>query len=244
MTMQIYPAIDLQANRCVRLYQGQFMHNTVYSDNPFMTAKEFIAQGANWLHIVDLDAAKNSSTHHYLLIEEMIRHLSINIQIGGGIRTAKQIETLLSYGANRIIVGSQAIYQPEEVKSWLQQYGAEKIMLALDVKMLADTQYYVCVNGWQNTTDIKLETLLGCYLDNGLIHVLFTDITQDGTLHGPNINLYKTLRKFFSQIKLQASGGISCLDDLKQLKAIDCAGAIIGRALYENKFTLREALSC
>jgi phosphoribosylformimino-5-aminoimidazole carboxamide ribotide isomerase len=242
--MQIYPAIDLQGNRCVRLYQGQFSQSTIYDENPIEVAQTFVKSGATWLHIIDLDAAKDPNKNQYPLIEQLIKNTSAEIQIGGGIRTSAQIEQLRMWGAQRVIIGSQAIHKPQIVQQWLYQFGPEAIVLAFDVTVGADEKAYICVQGWQETTSFELEHTIRFYLESGLKHVLCTDIARDGTLQGPNIDLYKKIRTQFPDLKLQASGGISSLIDVRQLKTEGLPGAVLGRALYENKLSLSEAIAC
>lgn len=240
--MQIYPAIDLKNGQCVRLYQGDFAAAKTYSDDPLAVAEDFIKQGATWLHLVDLDAAKNPVDSQYKLIEKILKTFDIEIQIGGGIREKEQIKNLLELGASRVIIGSQAVYQPESVKSWLNFFGKEKIVLALDVT-LVDEIPYMATHGWQTKSETKLFDLLDFYQKN-ISHLLCTDISRDGTMLGPNISLYLDILKVFPELFLQASGGVSNLSDIQMLKENNMPGVVVGRALYEKKFSLNEALTC
>jgi phosphoribosylformimino-5-aminoimidazole carboxamide ribotide isomerase len=240
--MQIYPAIDLYNGKCVRLYQGQFNQQTVY-DEPIKVAARYSTQGANWLHVIDLDAAKDSNKNQLTLVKQLITINALNIQYGGGIRTAKQIENLLNLKLTRVILGSMAVKNPKLVADWFKVFGAEKIVLALDIKNKADKSY-VATEGWQKLSNTTLFDLLDYYVDAGLKHLLCTDISRDGTLSGPNIELYSKILQKFPSLQLQASGGISSLKDIKELKKINVSGVIIGRALYEKKFNLTEALAC
>jgi phosphoribosylformimino-5-aminoimidazole carboxamide ribotide isomerase len=240
--MQIYPAIDLYNGKCVRLYQGKFNQQTVY-DEPIKVAEIYSLQGAKWLHVIDLDAAKDSSKNQLALVKQLLANNALNIQYGGGIRTAKQIEKLLNLKLARVIIGSMAVKEPKLVVDWLKVFGAEKIVLALDIKNIADISY-VATEGWQKLSNTTLFDLLDYYVEAGLIHLLCTDISRDGTLNGPNIELYSKILQKFPNLQLQASGGISSLKDLQNLKKFNVPGAIIGRALYEKKFSLTEALAC
>lgn len=242
--MIIYPAIDLRNGNCVRLYQGDYQRETIYSDDPFSVAKAFVSEGATWLHIVDLDGAKNPDQNQGVLIAELIKSNDVNVQTGGGICTQSQVENLLEQGAERVIIGSMAVKDRDEVAEWFKTFGAERLVLALDVVMNADKQPMVAVNAWQNISEYSLYDLIDCYKDVGLTHLLCTNITLDGTLNGPDDALYDLLLEKYPFLKLQASGGIQSLSDIKKLSEKRLDGAIIGRALYEKKFTLREVLSC
>lgn len=241
--MQIYPAIDLRNGRCVRLYQGKFEQETVYGEDPFAIAEQFVLQGASWLHIVDLDGAKNPEQSQFQLIKSLCEKLNLNIQTGGGIRQEWQIKTMLDAGLNRVVIGSQAVKEPEEVKQWFDKFGADRLVLALDVQQM-DGVAYIATHGWQEISKNKLSDLIDYYLQVNLQHVLCTDISKDGTLTGPNLSLYQNLLQQYPRLQLQASGGISSLSDIGALRQMSVAGAILGKALYENKFTLQEALTC
>ena len=166
------------------------------------------------------------------------------MQTGGGIRDESQVATLLKAGVQRVIVGSLAVRQPELVRGWLKQFGPEKIILSPDVRLDPAGIPRIAAAGWQETTGVALDDLLNDYLPAGLVHILCTDISRDGKLTGPNSALYAQLVKRFPSLQIQASGGVSSLDDLRVLQTTGSAGAIVGRALYENKFTLQEALAC
>jgi phosphoribosylformimino-5-aminoimidazole carboxamide ribotide isomerase len=241
--MIIYPAIDIRAGKCVRLYQGNYSKETVYSDTPINAAKQFLDKGATWLHLVDLDGAKNPNTNQASLIKELLRIIPINIQVGGGIRTESQIDAYFEAGARRVVIGSLAIESPQLVETWLKQYGSERIVLAFDVNFDGATPI-VMTQAWQKLTDIALFDIVPRFLSLGAKHILCTDICRDGALNGPNIDLYQQMIARFPELNIQASGGISQLDDVRGLKNINVSGAIMGRALYEKKFDLSEALSC
>lgn len=242
--MIIYPAIDLMGGKCVRLYQGDYQQKTTYSFNPQSVVDFFVSEGATWLHLVDLDGAKNSEKNQESQILSLLKQQSLSIQIGGGVRCVKTIETYLNEGAARVIIGSLAVSSPELVLTWFQRFGAERLVIALDVVYDNENNPFVATNAWQKISNLRPESLIETYQAAGLKHILCTDISKDGTLKGPNIGLYESLASQFPALKIQASGGIQALSDLKLLKDKGCNGAIIGRALYENKFSLSEALLC
>jgi phosphoribosylformimino-5-aminoimidazole carboxamide ribotide isomerase len=239
--MYIIPAIDLRNKKCVRLYQGDYNQETVYADDPILIAQQFQSAGSRWLHVVDLDGAKDPELHQRALIEKICKNTALSIQTGGGIRNIDQVEALLAIGVKRIIIGSLAIKQPDFVKSWLGKFGPEKFVLALDVNQV-DDQFYIAIHGWQENSTHNLYDFLADYMQAGLIHALCTDISRDGTLTGPNIDLYKNILAKYPQLQLQASGGVAHLEDLIALQENKLSACIIGRALYEGKFTLDEAI--
>jgi phosphoribosylformimino-5-aminoimidazole carboxamide ribotide isomerase len=242
--MIIYPAIDLRGGRVVRLTEGKFDQEKTYGTDPLAVAREFKAAGATWLHVVDLDGAKDPTQRQTALVERLARDSGLLVQTGGGIRDEAQIATLLAAGAQRVIVGSVAAKQPELVRTWLRQFGPQRIILSPDVRLDATGMPRVAAAGWQESTGLALPDFLNGFLAAGLLHILCTDISRDGKLTGPNTTLYGQLVKDFPALQIQASGGVSSLDDLRGLKPTGCAGAIVGRALYEKKFTLEEALAC
>ncbi|HET7535340.1 MAG TPA: 1-(5-phosphoribosyl)-5-[(5-phosphoribosylamino)methylideneamino]imidazole-4-carboxamide isomerase [Candidatus Didemnitutus sp.] len=242
--MIIYPAIDLRGGRVVRLTEGRFDQEKSYGDDPLAVARGFATSGATWLHVVDLDGAKDPAKRQTPLVEKLARESGLRVQTGGGIREEAQIEALLAAGVQRVIVGSLAVKEPERVRSWYKRFGPERIVLSPDVRLDATGTPRVAAAGWQETTGLALDELLQGYLPAGLTHILCTDISRDGKLTGPNSALYAQLVKKFPSLQIQASGGVSSLDDLRVLRTTGATGAIVGRALYENKFTLKEALTC
>ena len=242
--MIIYPAIDLRGGQCVRLYQGDYQQETIYASEPLVMADVFASDGASWLHVVDLDGAKHPEQAQKKLILALLQKRKLSIQIGGGIRSRETIETYLENGASRVVIGSLAACCPETVLTWFQYFGPERLVLALDVMYDKDNQPFVASNAWQTITKHTPASLISIYQAVGLKHVLCTDITRDGTLQGPNVGLYESLLRQFPELHIQASGGIQSLSDLVLLQDKGLRGAITGRALYEKKFTLREALSC
>jgi phosphoribosylformimino-5-aminoimidazole carboxamide ribotide isomerase len=242
--MIIYPAIDLRGGRVVRLTEGKFDQEKSYGDDPLAVARGFKAAGSTWLHVVDLDGTKDPTKRQTPLVEKLARESGLRVQTGGGIRDESQVASLLSAGAERVIVGSLAVRQPELVRGWMQSFGPEKIVLSPDVRLDGSGIPRIAAAGWQETTSVALDDFLTGYLSSGLAHILCTDISRDGKLTGPNSALYAQLVRKFPSLQIQASGGVSSLDDLRALKTTGSAGAIVGRALYENKFTLQEALAC
>lgn len=242
--MTIYPAIDLRGGRVVRLTEGNFDQEKSYGDDPLAVAKGFATAGATWLHVVDLDGAKDPAKRQTGLVEKLARESGLKVQTGGGIRDEAQVTALLSADAQRVIIGSLAVKQPELVRGWLKKFGPVQIILSPDVRFDATGLPRVAAAGWQESTGVTLDDFLTGYLSAGLVHILCTDIARDGKLTGPNTALYAQLVKKFPGLQIQASGGVAVLADLPPLRAAGVAGVIVGRALYEKKFTLPEALAC
>ncbi len=242
--MIIYPALDLRGGRVVRLTEGRFDQEKSYADDPLALARGFKAAGATWLHVVDLDGAKDPAKRQTALVEKIARDSGLRVQTGGGIRDESQVAALLAAGVERVIIGSLAVRQPDLVLGWLKFFGPEKIILSPDIRLDEMGIPRIAAAGWQETTGVALDDLLNRYLPAGLLHILCTDISRDGMLTGPNSALYAQLVKRFPSLQIQASGGVSSLDDLRVLQGTGAAGAIVGRALYENKFSLQEALAC
>jgi phosphoribosylformimino-5-aminoimidazole carboxamide ribotide isomerase len=242
--MIIYPAIDLRGGRVVRLTEGRFDQEKSYGDDPVAVARGFAADGAAWLHVVDLDGAKDPAQRQVALVERLARDSGLRVQTGGGIRDGAQVAALLAAGVQRVIVGSLAVKQPDLVRGWLERHGPEQIILAPDVRLDAAGVPRIAAAGWQESTGVELDGFIAGYLAAGLRHILCTDISRDGKLTGPNTALYAGLVARFPALQIQASGGVSSLEDLRALQATGAAGAIVGRALYEKKFSLPEALAC
>jgi len=241
--MQIIPAIDLKDGHCVRLLKGDFSAVTQYKNAPLDVALEYQQQGAAYLHIVDLDGARNASPQHTTIIEAICQATQLTIQVGGGIRSTAQIENLLAAGVARVIIGSMAITDAATVKAWLEKFGADKIVLALDILQDEQQTPWLYTHAWQEKSLLSLWDLLADFQSSGLKHVLCTDIARDGTLTGPNITLYQHCQARFPTMSFQASGGVGSLKDIIALKQINLAAAIIGKALYENKVSLVEILA-
>ncbi len=238
------PAIDLIDGEVVRLFQGDYQQKTQYQ----YTAKErqdaYAKAGATVMHFVDLDGAKDSTKRQLTLLKTLVKHDSMTIQVGGGVRCKADVQQLLSLGADRIVIGSLAIKEPALVQQWLTELGGEHIVLALDVKIDASGNKTLPTHGWIEDSGVNLESLLDDYIAAGLIHVLCTDISKDGTLSGSNVEMYQELCQQYPSIKWQASGGIGSLDDIKALIPTGVNGVILGRSLLEGKFTLEEAIAC
>ncbi len=240
----IFPAIDLMDGGCVRLLKGDFNQRTNYDADPVDVAKSFKAAGAEWLHVVDLDGAKDADARQSRLIIDIAQNSGLKVQTGGGIRERSQVERLLEGGIERVVIGSLALKQPILIRRWIEDFGPEKIVLALDVKMNADGVPYPTSHGWKETGEKSLWQILGEYEASGLKTILVTDIEKDGALQGSNVELYKAIGKHYASLDLITSGGVGVLDDVKVLKVLKPHGIIIGKALYENKFTLNEAIAC
>ncbi|XBC44461.1 MAG: 1-(5-phosphoribosyl)-5-[(5-phosphoribosylamino)methylideneamino]imidazole-4-carboxamide isomerase [Buchnera aphidicola (Schlechtendalia peitan)] len=240
----IIPSIDLINGKIVRLYKGKYNFKTFYKFNIKDVLLNYYAQGASIIHIVDLDGALNPDKKQTNIIKVLLSNSDFSLQVGGGIRDDKDIELLFSLGVKRVVVGSSAVYTPEKVSSWLKRYGGECIVLALDLKIFSNSYKEVVVNAWKSSSGISVEQLINKFSSDGLKHVLCTDISKDGTLLGPNINLYKELFNSFKHINFQSSGGIGSLEDIVSIKQSGIQNIIIGRALLEKKFSLIEAITC
>ncbi|MBI6548562.1 1-(5-phosphoribosyl)-5-[(5-phosphoribosylamino)methylideneamino]imidazole-4-carboxamide isomerase [Xenorhabdus lircayensis] len=240
----IIPALDLIDGNVVRLHQGDYDQRRDYGNSPLSRLQQYQQEGAKLLHLVDLTGAKNPAKRQIALLKELLAGVTVPVQVGGGIRSENDVKALLEAGASRVVIGSTAITQPELVKQWFQRYGAEAIVLALDIRINADGIKQVAISGWQENSNTTLEYVIEQYLPVGLIHVLCTDISRDGTLSGSNIALYQEISQQYPQIQFQASGGIGNLADISLLPASGVGGVIVGRALLEGKFTLTEAIQC
>ncbi len=241
--MKIYPAIDLKNNQCVRLYQGDFEKITHYQVRAVEVAKQYEQSGSQYLHIVDLDAAKQGASNHAELIKEILTTTKLSVQVGGGIREQDQLDQLFSLGVSQVVIGSKAVNEPEIVKAWIKNYGAEKFVLAVDFIFDQQNQAKIATHGWQQSSNYTVEQFIEEFLTVNLKTILCTDISRDGTFQGPNCKFYCHLKKLFPTIEIQASGGVASLNDLQQLKQNNIDAVIIGRALYEGKFKLEEALN-
>ncbi|MGY5796329.1 1-(5-phosphoribosyl)-5-[(5-phosphoribosylamino)methylideneamino]imidazole-4-carboxamide isomerase [Rheinheimera faecalis] len=240
----IIPAIDLIQGKTVRLYQGSYDKTTEYQQTPLQLRDLYAEAGAGILHLVDLTGAKNAADRQLELLTNLMKNAPLPVQVGGGVRTAADVEQLLAAGASRVVVGSVAIREPETVQGWLRTYGGDKIVLALDVSINAIGEKTLPSHGWIEESTITLEQVLDGFIAAGAKHVLCTDISKDGTLQGPNVALYTELVQKYPQIQWQASGGVGSLADIKALKPTGVAGVILGRALLEGKFTAEEAIQC
>ena len=240
----IIPAIDLIDGCVVRLHQGNYGARRDYGEDPLVRLQRYQASGAQLLHIVDLTGAKDPKARQSPLLRELLGSLSIPVQTGGGIRSADDVRSLLDAGAARVVVGSAAVKRTDEVAGWMKTFGADKLVLALDVRINKAGNAEVAVSGWQENSGVLMDDLIRAFEPSGLRYVLTTDISKDGTLAGPNTALYAKLAQTFPNIDFQASGGIGSLDDIRAVSHTGAAGVIVGRALLEGKFTLEEAIEC
>ncbi|WP_342608492.1 1-(5-phosphoribosyl)-5-[(5-phosphoribosylamino)methylideneamino]imidazole-4-carboxamide isomerase [Vibrio tritonius] len=240
----IIPALDLIEGQVVRLYQGDYGQVTEYKVDPVEQFAVYHQAGANWLHLVDLTGAKNTQARQLDLIAKLIASTPANVQIGGGVRTEDDVKGLLDAGAQRVVVGSTAVKNPTLVKGWMEKYGAEHIVLALDINIDSQGVRRVAISGWQEDSGVTIEELIEDYQTVGLQHVLCTDISRDGTLAGSNVELYVDLCKAYPEVQFQSSGGIGSLADIAALKDTGVTGVIVGRALLDGKFTAEEAFAC
>ncbi|MES2515504.1 MAG: 1-(5-phosphoribosyl)-5-[(5-phosphoribosylamino)methylideneamino]imidazole-4-carboxamide isomerase [Bacteroidota bacterium] len=233
--MELIPAIDIIDGKCVRLTQGDYAQKTIYNEDPLDVALSFEDIGIRRLHLVDLDGAKAGKIKNYKVLEKIALKTKLSIDFGGGIKTDDDIETVFNYGADMATIGSIAVKNKELLFSWIKTYGANKIFLGADVK-----NEKIAIGGWLETTHISVFDFLEDHMKEGIQQVFCTDISKDGLLKGPSFYLYKNILLKFPSINLTASGGISNLSDLGVLKQIGCSGAIVGKAIYENRITLNE----
>ncbi|MBT2643503.1 1-(5-phosphoribosyl)-5-[(5-phosphoribosylamino)methylideneamino]imidazole-4-carboxamide isomerase [Bacillus sp. ISL-41] len=238
MNFTIYPAIDMRGGKCVRLLQGDYDKETVYGDSPFVMAKKFADEGSKWIHMVDLEGARDGKRVNDKFVIQAAKDLGVNIQIGGGIRSENDINHYLDNGVTRVIIGSIAVSNPEFAEEMVRKYG-EKIAIGLDAK-----NGFVATHGWLNTSEVSAVELGKRFADAGAETFIFTDIATDGTLTGPNVEATRQLALETGKSVI-ASGGVSSLDDLaalRQLREDGVSGAIVGKAIYEGRFSVKSAL--
>jgi phosphoribosylformimino-5-aminoimidazole carboxamide ribotide isomerase len=233
--MQLIPAIDLIDGKCVRLTQGDYAQKKIYNDNPLEVAKRFEGAGIQRLHLVDLDGAKAKQITNHKVLELIASNTQLTIDFGGGLQSDRDVQIAFDSGASQITAGSIAIKNPDMVKSWMLQFGREKIIVGTDSK-----EGKIAVSGWQEITEITIEGLVEQYANPGIVYSICTDVSKDGLLQGPSFELYERLQNQFPEIHWIASGGVSNMDDLYQLKKLNMYGAIIGKAYYEGKITLSD----
>lgn len=239
--MLIYPAVDLRAGACVRLLHGRFDAVTRYADDPAAQLRTFAEAGAEWAHVVDLDGAEAREPRQHALIGELASATGLKVQAGGGVRTRAHVETLLNAGVSRVVVGSTAVRDPSAVIAWLEAFGPERIVLALDVR-LGDGEPETACDGWAAGSGVSLWDALQRLAPGKPRHLLVTDIGRDGAMAGPNLPLMQEIVARAPHLQLQASGGVRDAADLEALRKSGAAGAIVGRAIYEGDVDLREAL--
>lgn len=232
--MKIIPAIDIINGKCVRLTKGDYATKKIYSENPLEMAKKFEASGIQYLHLVDLDGAKNGFLTHHKLLEKIAAKTKLKIDFGGGIKQKEDVVKALEFGASQVNIGSMAIQQPELFLDILQCFGAEKIILSADCK-----NRKVASNAWQENSTTDVFEFIQNYFQKGVKHVVSTDIDCDGILKGPAVGLYQEILTL-PKLNLIASGGVASVEDISVLDKIGCAGVIVGKAIYENRIKLKE----
>ena len=233
--MRLIPAIDLINGHCVRLTKGDYSTQKVYNENPLEVAKQLEAHGIQFLHLVDLDGAKNQHIVNYRILEQIATQTNLKIDFGGGLKSDEDLKIAFNSGANQITGGSIAVQNPEVFSRWLNDYGSDKIILGADV-----TNEKIAINGWQEESQESLIPFVNTYQKKGIEYVICTDISKDGMLQGPAFKLYETILSKVTGIKLIASGGISHIEELPKLAQMGCEGVIIGKAIYENRITLKQ----
>ncbi|MBX2896223.1 MAG: 1-(5-phosphoribosyl)-5-[(5-phosphoribosylamino)methylideneamino]imidazole-4-carboxamide isomerase [Cyclobacteriaceae bacterium] len=233
--MRIIPAIDIIDGKCVRLTQGDYGKKKVYREDPVEVALEFQDADLDCLHLVDLDGARVGHVVNWEVIRDIQEKTALSVDFGGGVKTEAEVEQLLDLGVHQINIGSMAVKEPETFSKWLKKYGTENFVLSADVK-----NGNVAINGWLEDTKFRLFDLVSRFEAEGLEYLTCTDISTDGMLEGPNIGLYKKLINKFPKLKVVASGGVSNLHDLEELKYAKVYGVIIGKAIYEGKIRLED----
>jgi phosphoribosylformimino-5-aminoimidazole carboxamide ribotide isomerase len=233
--MEIIPAIDIIDGKCVRLTQGDYAQKKIYNENPLEVAVAFEDAGLQRLHLVDLDGAKAGAVKNWKVLETLAGKTGLVIDFGGGIKTAIDVDIVFNSGAALATVGSIAVKDAELFVSWLQEYGADRFLLGADVK-----DEKITVGGWLETTDRWVYDFIQEYTEKGIRQLFCTDVSKDGLLQGPSLELYRNITGKFPDLHFIASGGVSEMDDVYRLEEIGCKGAIIGKAIYEGRITLKE----
>lgn len=244
MSFIVYPALDIREGRVVRLRQGDYAQETRYGDDPLPRAQAFAGQGAQWMHLVDLDAARAGGYTLASLLAQIRQQAGLHVQTGGGVRGRADVERILQAGASRVVIGSLAVREPDAVIGWLAEFGPERITVALDARQDDDGQWQLPIHGWTENAGVTLDALAQRYAAAGMRHLLCTDIARDGMLAGPNLDLYRHLAALLPGVAIQASGGIRDVADVAASRAAGCSGAVLGKALLEQRMDLAEALAC
>lgn len=242
--IDLYPAIDLIDGKCVRLVEGDFAQQSTYDTDPVVRARAFAAAGAKYLHIVDLDGARKGAPAQTDAIRRLTEASGLKVQSGGGIRTVDDVLRLLDTGVSWAIVGSLAVKHPEVMDAILSRVGADSITLAVDVRLDVAGRPWAATQGWSVSESVDLWAVIERFAGAGLSRLLCTDIGRDGKLVGPNFDLYSEILRRYPQMQVQASGGVSSIEDLRGLRERRVPAVVIGKALYEGRFTLEEALAC
>lgn len=233
--MQIIPAIDLIDGKCVRLTQGDYLQKIIYNENPVEVAKLFEDIGIKRLHLVDLDGAKKGEVVNYKVLEKIASQTKLIIDFGGGIKTSETIKIVFESGASLAAIGSIAVKEKDLFFSWITKYGADKILLGADVN-----EEKIAISGWLERTEINIFDFIKENMNEGVETIFCTDISKDGLLQGASVDLYKKIMKQFPALNLIASGGVTSLKDLDELKSIGCSGAIVGKAIYEERISMKD----
>ena len=236
--MEIIPAIDIIGGKCVRLTEGDYASKTEYETGPLEMAKMYASFGFKRVHLVDLDGAKLGKVVNWKVSEEIAKQTSLSIDFGGGVKTETEVEKILELGIDYVTVGSIAAKDPETFIRWIKKFGGDKFLLGADVR-----NNKIMTGGWLEETEIDIFDFIESYVQQGLVNIFCIDISKDGKLMGPSFSLYSEIIERFPTIKLIASGGVSSIDDLIELRKIGCAGAIVGKAIYENKISLQALAS-
>jgi phosphoribosylformimino-5-aminoimidazole carboxamide ribotide isomerase len=238
--MRLIPAIDLKAGHCVRLLHGDFAKETRYGTDPEALLAKYVGLGTDWLHVVDLDAAKDGSLGNRAIIMRLAAQNSVNLQVGGGLRDSAAVTQMLGLGVARVVIGSAAVTQVDQVRGWLDQFGPDRMTLAFDVRLDDSAIPRVATHGWQRMSELSLWSALENFAGSQLKHVLCTDVGRDGALTGPNMALYREAVRRYPQIQWQASGGIRDARDLHALTDAGAAAAISGKALLEELIPIED----
>jgi phosphoribosylformimino-5-aminoimidazole carboxamide ribotide isomerase len=233
--IKIIPSIDIVEGKCVRLTQGKFEEKKIYDNDPVAVAKRFFDAGIERLHVVDLDGAKAGQVVNHKILEAIVKETKLKVDFGGGVKSDDDIQMVFDCGAHQASIGTVAVKNPKLLLSWIQKYGPEKIILGADV-----LDGIVRINGWVNPTEIKLFDFITNYQWHGIRYVLCTDIEKDGMMIGSSVDLYKSILKQFPDMRIIASGGVSSIEEIKQLDKIGCYGVVIGKAIYENLISLED----
>lgn len=239
-----YPAIDVRDGKVVRLAQGDYARETRYADDPLAAIQAYAEQEAAWLHLVDLDAAREGGYTLGSLLRGIRSSTNLKVQTGGGVRGRDDVARILDAGADRVVIGSLSVKQPEAVLQWISDFGPEHITVALDARQDDVGVWQLPVHGWTETAGVTLDDLAARFAAGGLRHLLSTDIARDGMLSGPNLDLYRHIRSIAPALQVQASGGVRELADIAAARSEGCAGIVLGRALLEGRFSVAEALAC
>jgi phosphoribosylformimino-5-aminoimidazole carboxamide ribotide isomerase len=233
--MRIIPAIDIIEGKCVRLSKGDYNTKKIYNEDPLEVAQQFEDAGLQYLHLVDLDGAKAQHIVNWKVLERLATKTKLKIDFGGGIKSDEDLKVAFESGAKQITGGSIAVKEPVKFTSWITGYGAGKIILGADAM-----DGKIAVSGWQEESDLEIEAFIQDYVEKGIEYVISTDISKDGMLEGPSFALYKSILNKLPDLKLIASGGVSSIDDLIKLKEHGLEGAIVGKAIYENRVSLND----